>query len=303
MGGEYSLTELEGGHSGAESYRIRQDGQDFMLKIFPRDFNSNRVLMIPEVCQLYQQLNIGSLRHLKTGYLSATDQYFCIYNYIDGYNMEIIGENEYSEMENYRLGRQVGNWLWHLKQAPWAGASDIEEFNVEKTTLKASRLYTELIFDVALRELLLRYFSDSELSWIHDKFIQTATAFDGLGKNLIHGDIKRSNIMRDHAGNLYLIDIESLKYGHDMMNFRHQMTWLLQKDKPKRWHFLRGVFDGLYSDRRPAGFNNQLSYTYILNFIEHVHHMRDKSADLETYLHMIRLNLPLILNATEGGII
>ena len=111
MGGEYSLTGLEGGHSGAENYRIRQDGQDFMLKIFPRDFNSNRVLMIPEVCQLYQQLNIGSLRHLKTGYLSATDQYFCIYNYIDGYNMEIIGENEYSEMENYRLGRQVGNWL------------------------------------------------------------------------------------------------------------------------------------------------------------------------------------------------
>lgn len=80
MGGEYSLTELEGGHSGAENYRIRQDGQDFMLKILPRDFNSNRVLMIPEVCQLYQQLNIGSLRHLKTGYLSATDQYFCIYN-------------------------------------------------------------------------------------------------------------------------------------------------------------------------------------------------------------------------------
>ena len=232
MGGYYSLTGLEGGYSGAENYRLRQDGQDFMLKIFPRDFNSNRVLMIPEVCQLYQQLNIGSLRHHKTG-----------------------------------------------------------------------QLYTELIFDAALRELLLRYFSDSELSWIHDKFIQTATSFDGLGKNLIHGDIKRSNIMRDHAGNLYLIDIESLKYGHDMMNFRHQMTWLLQKDKPKRWHFLRGVFDGLYSDRRPAGFNNQLSYIYILNFIEHVHHIRDKSADLETYLHMIRLNLPLILNATEGSII
>lgn len=35
--------------------------------------------------------------------------------------------------------------------------------------------------------------------------------------HLIHGDIKRSNLMRDRSGELYLIDIESMKYGHDTL--------------------------------------------------------------------------------------
>ncbi len=106
--GAYQLEELVGGHSGAENYKITQSGQSFMLKIFPPNFSADKVAAIPAICALYDRLGIPSLHCLKTGRLSATQQDFCISNYIDGAKLDIIGDEEYTPTDNYHLGVQVG---------------------------------------------------------------------------------------------------------------------------------------------------------------------------------------------------
>ncbi len=50
-----------------------------------------------------------------------------------------------------------------------------------------------------------------------NQFNQASLLFSEQDMHLIHGDIKRSNLMRDQNGEVYLIDIESMKYGHDTL--------------------------------------------------------------------------------------
>ena len=50
-----------------------------------------------------------------------------------------------------------------------------------------------------------------------NQFNQASLLFSEQDMHLIYGDIKRSNLMRDRSGELYLIDIESMKYGHDTL--------------------------------------------------------------------------------------
>lgn len=301
--GTYQLQELIGGHSGAENYKISQDGADFMLKIFPIDFNPNKVAAIPAICRLYASLNIDSLQCYKTGKLNTTNQYFCIYNYIEGKNLEVIGESEYSPAENYHLGELVGGWLKALKAATPPPTAKLEVADIAPLTSHTNKLYQTLRADPQTRSLLSSYFDLDQLDYLLERFNQASQIFRNQPKHLIHGDIKRSNFMRDQAGTIYIIDIESMKYGYDILNFRHQMIWLLRPDRLKRMQFLRGVLDGLYHHGRPEHFNEQVLYIYTLNFIEHLRSVLDKKPhEAPEYLEMIQRGVSLILNPT-GNII
>lgn len=297
MVGEYQLQELIGGHSGAENYKISQNGRNFMLKIFPPDFNPDKVTAIPIICKLYNNLGINSLCCLKTGKISATSQYFCIYNYIDGKNFEVIGETEYTVADNYRLGMLVGGWLKILKTATLPAAAKLETADTASLTAHINKVYEALLGDAQTSKLLTSYFDLEQINNLLERFNQAAHFLPDHGKYLIHGDVKRSNFMRDQNGAIYIIDIESMKYGYDILNFRHQMIWLLRPEKAKRTHFLKGIFDGLYDYDRPNHFNEQVLYIYTLNFIEHLQSvMKKKSHEAPEYLEMIKTSLPLILN-------
>lgn len=274
-----------------------------MLKIFPPGFDPDRVAVIPAVCQLYRDLGIPSLCCHKIGKLNSTDQYFCIYNYIEGKNLEVIGESEYSPAENYHLGELVGGWLKALKAATLPPTVKLEVADVATLTSHINALYQTLLADSQTRNLLSSYFDLDQLDRLLGRFNQASQIFRNQPKHLIHGDIKRSNFMRDQAGTIYMIDIESMKYGYDILNFRHQMIWLLRPDRLKRMQFLRGVLDGLYHHGRPEHFNEQILYIYTLNFIEHLRSVLDKKPhEAPEYLEMIQRGMPLILNPT-GNII
>lgn len=263
--GAYQLEELVGGHSGAENYKITQSGQSFMLKIFPPNFSTGKITTIPTICALYDHLGIPSLYCLKTGRLSATQQDFCIYNYIDGANLDIIGDEEYMLTH-------------HINQT-----------------------YEALLSDTQASALLSAYFDLGQLKSLLNQFNQASLLFSEQDMHLIHGDIKRSNLMRNQNGELHIIAIESLKYGHDMLNFRHQMTWLLRPDRVKRTQFLKGVFDGLYNNTRPAHFNQQILYTYTFNFIEHFDsvYRRGNLEESKEYLALVQKALPLLLHPNQ----
>lgn len=301
--GTYQLQELIGGHSGAENYKISQHNQDFMLKIFPPDFSPVKLAAIPAICELYSQLGINSLHCVKIGKIDATNQYFCIYNYIDGKNLEIIGEEEYTPVDNYHLGEHVGKWLKTLKAATLPSEVELEIADIMDLTDYINKLYKSMIANPETRDLLLAYFDIHQLEYLLQGFNHASLFFD-QDRHLIHGDIKRSNLMRDQNGIIYIIDIESMKYGHDMFNFRHQMTLQLRTDNIRRTQFLKGVFDGLYSYSRPEHFNEQVLYIYAFNFIEHLHSCYGKRdfAETKTYLELIQKNLPVVLNP-KGNVI
>lgn len=104
-----------------------------------------------------------------------------VYNYIDGVNLDIIGDEEYTLTH-------------HINQT-----------------------YEALLSDTQASALLSAYFDLGQLKSLLNQFNQASLLFSEQDMHLIHGDIKRSNLMRDRSGELYLIDIESMKYGHDTL--------------------------------------------------------------------------------------
>lgn len=85
-------------------------------------------------------------------------------------------------------------------------------------------------------------------------------------KHLIHGDIKRANIMVISKKEFYLVDCESIEIAPDIMNFRHQITWTLFSREEKA--FISGYLDGIYNNTRPLHFNKMALYCILLNFFE-----------------------------------
>ena len=63
--------------------------------------------------------------------------------------------------------------------------------------------------------------------------------FRALTPQLIHGDIKCSNIIVDSVGKQCFIDIAAMKISYDVLNFHYQMTWNLLPENHKRRAFTK----------------------------------------------------------------
>ena len=74
------------------------------------------------------------------------------------------------------------------------------------------------------------------------------------------------------------------------MNFFHQMTWTLFKGNDKEAEFVKGYFDGIYENRRPNNFNEQILFIIILNFFNASYNMYKKldMDKLEMYMEKCR---------------
>ena len=93
----------------------------------------------------------------------------------------------------------------------------------------------------------------------------TSRYFDNLKPRLIHGDIKRANVMKDKSHKLWIVDIEDMKYSYDLLNFRYTLSWELSDVNGT--YFTKGFFDGSYNNKRPENFNEQVMFVLILNFM------------------------------------
>ena len=97
-----------------------------------------------------------------------------------------------------------------------------------------------------------------------------------------------SNTMIDKEGNFYLIDIESMKFSYDVLNFRHQIVWKLMKGNEQELLFTKGMLDRLYDYTRPNNFYEQLIYVFVLNFIEHTNHISNNEGKLRNFFQNIK---------------
>lgn len=290
----FSLTPLDGGHSGAELYCAAAVGQRFLVKIFPEEFDQKRLDRISEICQLYQNLEIPSLTLVKFGKVKTGGHPYCFYNYIDGDNYEVAGER-CTEAENYRVGYKVGTWLGILKNTKPPAKLKSQEENLSDLIRRITTAYFQLFTNPTLVCLMCRYFDLATLLRFGEDLAQLSQPFAYYTKHLIHGDIKRSNIMLDPAGKIWLVDIESMKMSYDIMNFRHQMTWFLSAKNTGKTEFLRGVFDGLYKNTRPIDFQQQLIFVTLLNFCEYTAHHAHELDTLQEYFERMQPIIPQLL--------
>lgn len=282
----YQLTKLSGGHSGADLYRLEISKQAYLLKVFPSDFSEKRFDCIAEICKLYQNLGIKSLNLIKRG-KTTTGQPFCIYNYIDSNNYEEVGKLCTVE-ENYRVGHYVGSSLSILKNTQPSLKMSKQCEDINKLIQNIAANFLQLLSNPDFEQLALQYYNIADLKSFAEELISYSTLFDDIKPYLIHGDIKRSNVILDAAGNIWLIDIESMKMSYDIMNFRHQMIWFLSSNDERKMGFLKGVFDGLYGDNYPIDFWRQIRCITLLNFCEHTVHCASKPETLRGHLDRMR---------------
>lgn len=287
----FSLTKVEGGHSGAELFCAETADQKYLVKILPSKFDPKHLERISEICKLYQDLGIRSLELIKYGKVKSSNQPFCFYNHIDGDNYEVIGTNCSTE-NNYEVGKCIGTWLETLKNSnPPAKLANHEE-DLGALTDSIASSFHQVLTNPRVMRILLEYFDLGFLTQLGKRLTTQSKMFNRYTKHLVHGDIKRSNVMIDGKGNIWLIDIESMKMSYDIMNFRHQMTWFLSAKDSKKMDFLRGVFDGLYKNTRPLDFSQQLLFITILNFCEYTAHHKNEEDSIIDYCQRMQPVFP-----------
>lgn len=138
--------------------------------------------------------------------------------------------------------------------------------DIDMITENTKNNFKLLLGNEIYRNILLEYFTVEEIKDLNKKIVEYANTVKDVEPRLIHGDIKRSNIMVDQNKEFYITDIESMQVGYDVLNFRYQITWSLFEGSEKEAEFVKGYFDGIYSNTRPENFNYSIIFKIILNF-------------------------------------
>lgn len=296
----FLLEEILDGHSGAKIYKFKDQENDYLIKIFSGKLDKYKLDRIKEICQIYRSLSINSLSFLGHGELD--DKYFFLYNYIEGKNLKQIGDEKYNYEEIYNIGVKTGENAKKLKEFTLPKNTNLTEENLDDLVASVNEKYKKLITNTAVLEIMKDVLGLAKIKKLMKDFNDYTIILKNINKKLIHGDIKRSNFMIDETGEFYIIDIESMKISYDVLNFRHQITWILFSGNNKEKEFIRGFLDGLYLNKRPQYFNEQIVFVIMLNFIEHSYKIFKDENKLKSYFEKMKDIISLIDNI-DGYII
>lgn len=281
--------EILGGHSGARVFKFQMDHINYCLKIPKRQITEADIIKFQKICEIYQQTGIKSLEYLGYGYYGATPKAFYLYRYVPGYNLDALSEQIYTLSETHQAGVDAGRTIRKLKNY---ATSDIATYiptdNIDNLTEDGNRLYAQLLNTPQLYNALCRFCNLNQVQLLIDTFNHATGTFRALTPQLIHGDIKCSNIIVDSVGKQCFIDIAAMKISYDVLNFHYQMTWNLLPENHKRRAFTKGFFDGLYDGSRPENFHQQIIYVTILNFLKHSVKFADDPQEIEWYFQKMQ---------------
>lgn len=273
-----------GGYSGALLYKISRGGQTFFVKVFNKELN---ITALKEKLGIYQKLKIKTPEIVDCGAVGdEVYKNYVVYNFINGKNLKEYTDAEDFNVENIQpLGRRVGSELLKLKNYQDYDKNLFLSPNISGLAKEVVGDFSILLQDDEASRIIKSYFTDRELGELKNILSEYVHVFDNITPDLIHGDIKRSNIMVDENHDIYLVDIESMQLSYDIMNFRHQITWCLFEDNVREQEFIKGFFDGLYNDARPADFDKQVIFMTIVNFFTESYRLmkRAETDKLSTY--------------------
>lgn len=275
------LTPVSGGRSGAQIFRFQLDDTDYCLKIPKHQTTSADFQCFHTICQLYQQANIRSLKFL--GYGHYLHQSFYLYRYISGENLKILSDTSYTTHETCRAGVQAGHTLRRLHDVSPLKINSIPSEDLKKLIYYGQQLHNQLVQNSVISQLLTKHQLLTLLTSLMAIFANAETFFANLSPRLIHGDIKRSNIIIDQNECQHFIDIGAMKISYDVLNFRYQIIWDLLPENRQRRAFTKGFFDGVFRQQYPNYFHQQIIFTSILNFLEHTAKFSHDLTELDWY--------------------
>lgn len=271
------VEQINDGRSDALIYKVKRGKSKFFLKVFNEKFDEDNLTKLKEHLEIYKKLNIKSLEIIAYGDIKNFNKYYIVYNFIDGLNLKTYTySNKYTLEDAKRFGKYVGKEMLKLKNyedydRKLFDRNDIYSFIQEVI----SNVYSMLQND-KVNNIVTKYFVIDELNRLKDKLKEYSYVFQKIEPKLIHGDIKRANVMIDNYKNIHIIDCETMQVNYDIMNFKHQMTWCLFEGNEKELEFVKGYFDEIYHDTRPADFNKQVIFIIILNFLNASYNMYKK---------------------------
>ena len=271
------LEKVSDGYSGALLYVIKRKREKFFLKIFNKTFDYKEIDLLKKKLNIYKELNINSLEIIDSNKIGNLDKYYIVYNYIDGQNLKEFTNLKKSNSQYIRyMGRKIGKQLNKLREYNKYDKNLFEFKDINKLTETIIENFKSMLKDEKIIGTIQKYFNKSELKNLETKLKKYKNVLKNIEPKLIHGDIKRSNIMIDKSKKLYIIDVESMQLNYDVMNFLYQMTWALFKENHREAEFVSGYFDGIYNNQRPKNFNEQILFITILNFFNESYHMYKK---------------------------
>lgn len=296
------LEEITDGYSGAIIYKITRGKEKYFLKIFNYSFHSLSLQKIKTGLEIYKILGIKSMEIIDYGKIDEKD--YIVYNYIDGMNLREYS-SELSCKEINEIGRKIGKELLKLKNYMDYDKTLFPIINLRKITEEVVAQFNVLLETIESKEIIEKYFDKKDINTLKEKIMEYLSITEKSEKHLIHGDIKRANIMVTPKKEFYLVDCESIAVAPDIMNFRHQITWALFSKEEKA--FVSGYLDGVYNNTRPLHFNKIALYCIFLNFFQATYSkykqggtmkMEDyltKSKDLFTKLEKIDIECEFII--------
>ncbi len=281
------LETIKGGYSGAFLYKISRENKNYFLKIFNYTLTKNSINRIKKGLEVYKKLNIKSLELIDHGPVKNSNQYYIVYNYIDGVDLKKYGD-QISLDEINKIGVYFGKQFLKLKKYQGKENAFFPIVNLDKVTKDAIENFNLLLKEKKSKDKLMQYFSMKDIIMLKEKLIEYLEITKKAKKGIIHGDIKRANVILDNNHNLYVVDCESIQIAPDIMNFRFQITWALFS-KPDKI-FISGFLDGLYNNKRPGSFNQMALYCIILNFMQATYnkYTREGIEKMEEYIINIK---------------
>lgn len=297
------IESIEDGYSGALLYKITRGKDKYFLKVFKRRLDIEK---IKESVSIYKRIGIKSLDIIDSGNINNSDRNYIVYNFIEGKNLKIYtNSDEYSLKDLRKIGTKIGKELLKLKEYKEHNTFITDDINT--IVDNAQNKFNLLLENEAYKNIIFNYFTTKEINNLRDNFYKYSKIFDNIKPRLIHGDIKRSNIMLNDNKEMYITDIESMQISYDVLNFRHQITWDLFDGNEKEKEFARGYFDGIYSNDRPENFNYSIIFTIILNFYteSYKRHRDSNITEFETYVKKCKrlFNKLNVMDLNERSII
>jgi len=285
------IEEVTDGYSGALLYKITRGKNKYFLKVFNKIFYEDKIKRLKKQLDIYKHLNIKSLDIIEYGNIKDFSRYYIVYNYIDGVNLKVYTESREHSLKDVRhIGKYIGKEMLKLKKYEDYDKKLFLHKDIDTLTKKVIYNFYLMLEDEHSYNIITNYFKIEEINKFRDKLNQYSRLIKCEKPKLIHGAIKRSNIMVDKNKNFYIVDVESMQVNYDIINFLHQMTWSLFEGNEKETEFVSGYFDGIYNETRPVNFNYNILFITIINFFNTSYKMYKNSQNdkLNIYLEKCR---------------
>lgn len=268
---------LKGGHSPASLYKIIREDKEFFLKIFDEEYNEKHILKIRQGLEIYKRLDINSLEIIDYGKIKENNKYYIVYNFIQGENLKTYTNlAEFTLQDIRKLGEKIGKELLKLENYKDFNKEVFKQPNLDIQTKEVIDNFYSMMEDKESKLMITKFFDLKEIEELRNQLNRYALLVKKEKPKLIHGDIKRANIMIDNNKKIHIIDIESIQRNYEIMNFKYQMTYTLFEGNEREKEFVSGYFDGIYDNSRPANFNYKIIYIIILNFFNASYNMYKK---------------------------